>query len=92
MAVSASINANPSAPAHGDTITVTYTVTGNDPVDPSAAQVTGRVVVGGTPFDVFTSITLPGTPAATVTYAVPACPGLTFVATADPAVFTAVVP
>jgi hypothetical protein len=92
MAVSCDISANPSAPNHGDTITVVYTVTGNDPIDPSSAQVTGRVVVGGTPYDVSTSITLPGTPAATVTYATPACPGLTFGATADPATFTAVVP
>jgi hypothetical protein len=92
MAVSCSIGAVPSAPAHGDTLTVTYTVSGNDPVDPSSAQITGRVVVGGTPYDVFTSVTLPGTPAAAVTYAVPACPGLTFAATADPAAFTAVVP
>lgn len=92
MAVSCDISANPLAPAHGDTLTVTYTVTGNDPIDPSSAQVTGRVVVDGIPYDVSTSITKPGTPAAAVSYAIPACPGLTFAATADPATFTAVVP
>jgi hypothetical protein len=92
MAVSCDISANPSAPNHGDTITVTYSVTGNDPIDPASATVSGRVVVGGVPYDVATQITLPGTPAAGVTYAVPACPGLTFAATADPATFTAAVP
>ena len=92
MAISCDIGASPSAPHHGDTLTVTYTVTGNDPVDPSAANVTGRVVVDGIPYDVSTSITKPGTPAAPVSYAIPACPGLTFSATADPATFTAVVP
>jgi hypothetical protein len=92
MAVSCDISATPSAPNHGDTITVIYSVTGNDPVDPSSASITGRVVVAGIPYDVATSVTLPGTPAGTVTYAVPACSGLTFAATADPATFTAVVP
>ena len=33
MAVNASMQANPQAPSHGDTITVTYTVTGNDPTE-----------------------------------------------------------
>ena len=92
MAVTCDIAATPSAPAQGATLTATYSVAGNDPIAPSTATVSGRVVVGGSPYDVSTSVTLPGTPAGAVTYDVPSCPGLTFAATADPAVFTAVVP
>jgi len=93
MAVSASMDATPNAPAHGQTLTVSYTVTGNDAIPPSTAQVTGGVVVGGTHFDVSTNITMPGTPAAAVTYDTPAAAGLTFtVNPADPSSFTAVVP
>jgi len=86
------MNATPSAPNHGDTITVQYDVTGNDPIPPQGATLTGRVIVGGNAQDVSTSITLPGTPAASVSYDVPSGGGLTFTSTADPAVFTAVVP
>jgi len=94
MAVSCSLNAAPTAPAHGGTVTCTYTVTGNDPIDPSSATITGRVVVGGVAHDVSTTVTLPGTPAAAVSYVVPVSsdPALIFAATADPAVFTAPVP
>jgi hypothetical protein len=92
MAISASLVVTPSAPGHGDTITAQYVVTGNDPVPPSAATISGEVVVAGTEFDVSTTITLPGTPAGPVEYAVPVCEGLTFAVTEDPAVFTAVVP
>jgi len=94
MAISCSLSATPAAPAHGSTLTATYTVTGNDPVNPSSATISGRVVVGGTAYDVSTSVTLPGTPAASVSYVVPVSsdPSLIFAATADPAVFTAPVP
>lgn len=93
MAISAYINATPQAPNHGDTITVNYVVTGNDPTAPSSAMISGHVTVGGVGYDVNTSITLPGTPAADVSYDVPTCPGLTFaVDPADPDTFTAVVP
>jgi hypothetical protein len=50
------------------------------------------LVVGGVGYDLATTITLPGTPAAPVIYNLPVSPDLTFTATADPAVFTAVVP
>lgn len=92
MSVSCDINTDNSTPDHGDTLTVTYTVTGNDPVDPTGATLSGRVVVSGVGYDVSTSITLPGTAAASVSYGIPTCPSLTFQATADPAVFTSVVP
>lgn len=92
MAVSADMNASPSAPQHGETITVVYEVTGNDPIDPTSAQITGRVIVGGNPLDVATAITMPGTPAQSVTYETPVCAGLTFVSTPNNAVFTAVIP
>jgi hypothetical protein len=90
--VSASLTVTPSSPNHGDTVTAFYSVTGNDPVPPHGASISGQVVVGGQEFDVSTSFTLPGSPAADVTYGVPSCPGLTFAATDDPATFTAVVP
>jgi len=92
MTVSCAMNAAPTSPNHGDTVTVTYTVDGNDPISPQTVSITGTVVVGGVSQDVSTSITLPGTPAASVSYEVPVCSGLSFVSTSDPSVFTAVVP
>lgn len=94
MAVSCGINVDDPTPAHGETITVTYSVDGNDPVDPSGATIKGRVVVGGIPQDVSVSVTVPGTPSAFVSYDVPASdnPAISsFTSTSDPAVFTAVV-
>jgi hypothetical protein len=92
MAVSCDINASPSAPNHGDTLVVTYSVTGNDAIDPTGATVQGTVVVGGNTYNVNTSITLPGTPAAEVSYGTPTCDGLNFVQGGNAAEFTAVIP
>lgn len=92
MAINCFMDASPSAPDHGDTLTVSYSVTGNDPVSPSTARISGTVVVGGTSYDVSTTVTLPGSPPSEVTYEVPECDGLTFAPTADEAVFSAVVP
>ena len=92
MTVSASLTVTPSAPDHGDTVTATYAVIGNDPVPPFQASVSGEVVVGGQELDVATTLTMPGAPAKPVSYNVPTCPGLTFASTVDPAVYTAVVP
>lgn len=92
MAVTASLTVSPSSPAHGATVTATYSVSGNNPIAPQVATVSGDANVGGQDFAVTTTLTLPGTPAAAETYAVPTCPGLTFTATADPHVFTAIVP
>jgi hypothetical protein len=93
MAINCFLDASPSAPDHGDTLSVTYSVTGNDPVAPSSARITGSVVVGGVSYDVSTTITLPGSPAADVSYEVPECDDLTFtVSPDDPSTFTAVVP
>jgi len=92
MAVSCDLNVNDPTPAHGDTLTFTYSVSGNDPIDAQGATISGTVVVGGVGYNVSTNITLPGTPAASVTYDTPAGGGLSFVSTSDPAVFTAVVP
>jgi hypothetical protein len=91
--VSVALSVSPSAPNHGDTVTATYTVSGLAPSAGTPVAVNGSVTIGGgTPIPVTGSFTLPGAPAATVTYAVPTCPGLAFKATANPAVFTAVVP
>jgi hypothetical protein len=92
MAVTVTFDVTPKPPAHGDTVTAVYTVQGNDPTPGKSATVNGSADVGGQVFAVSTTITAPGVPALPVTYAVPTCPGLTFKATADPWVFTAVVP
>jgi hypothetical protein len=92
MAVSCALNVDNSTPDHGDTITVTYSVDGNDPVDPQGATIKGQVVVGGTTYNVSTSVTLPGTPAADVSYETPTCDGLEFTQGGSDAEFTAVVP
>ena len=92
MAVSASMQAAPQAPDHGDTITITYVVTGNDGTAPSTEMIAGQVVVGGVSLDLSTSVRIPGTPAASVSYEVPTGAGLTFVQGATANTFTAVVP
>lgn len=92
MAITATLTVSPASPAHGDTVTATYAVNGNDPVPPQSATVSGDANVGGTDYAVTTTITLPGTPALPETFAVPACTGLTFAATSQPNVFTAVCP
>jgi hypothetical protein len=92
MAVSCDLNVDNATPNHGDTITVTYEVTGNDAVDPSQATISGRVVIAGENYDVTTTVTLPGTDAADVTYETPTCDELEFEATSDETAFTAVVP
>lgn len=92
MAISCSMSVDDPTPGHGQTITVTYAVDGNDPVDPTGANISGRIVVDGIGYDLTAGLTKPGTPAGQVLYSTPTCPGLTFQATADPAVFTAVMP
>lgn len=81
MAVSVTLTITPSAPQHGDTITATYTVTGNNPI-----PVSGDVKVGGVDYAVSASVT------PSVVYTTPTAPGLTFTATSTPGVYTAVAP
>lgn len=92
MPITATITASPSSPNHGDTVTFTYHVSGNDPVAPVSQPVTGDVTVGGLDLQVSTTVSLPGTPALPEVYSTPVTAGLTPVATADPHVFTALVP
>ena len=95
MTISAILTVTPAAPNHGDTVTAVYTVQGNNPIPPQAAAVSGVATVGGITYDVTTSLTLPGDPALPESFAVPTCPGLTFVVSpSDPtgATFTALVP
>jgi len=80
------------APDHGATITVTYEVTGNVAIPPEGATIRGGVIVGGEPFELSASMVKPGTPAATEEFQLPTCEGLTFAATGDPHIWTAVVP
>lgn len=90
--VSVAMTVSPAVPAHGATVTATYVVTGNTSGPGTPVVVSGSVTVDGTAIPVTASFTLPGAPSAAVTYATPTCPGLTFQPTANPAVFTAVVP
>ena len=94
MAVSADASVDNATPAHGDTITFTYTVTGNDAIDPAQDTISGVVTIGGADIVCTTTLTLPGTPAASESFAQPTSASgvLSFVSTPDPAVFTAVVP
>lgn len=92
MAVTVSLAVSPAEPAHGDTVTATYLVSGNDPVDPKSATVSGLATIGDQTYNVFTLVTLPGTAALPESFEVPVCEGLVFAATEDPKVFAAVVP
>lgn len=92
MAVTVTFTVTPTAPAHGDTVTATYVVTGNDPLGGQVVTLTGDVKIGTVDYPVSASLTLPGAPPQAESYQVPACPGLTFRTTADPRVFTALVP
>ena len=87
------------APNHGDTVTATYVVTGNDGTPAGAAQtasIVGDVTVGPDTLHAVTTITLPGVPAVAPlaeTFAVPTVTGLTFTPVAgNPKKFTALVP
>jgi hypothetical protein len=94
----ATLSVSPSNPVRGGTVTATYTVSGNNgtPAVPGeTVNVTGHAVIGGQSLDVNTSLTLPGTdavPPLTETFAVPTASGLSFTATSNPRVFTALVP
>lgn len=92
MAVVAELVLDNPAPDHGDVVTATYIVTGNDGTPAQEAEAVGSADVGGTDYPVTAPIILPGSPALPQTYDTPACLGLVFVPTANPAVFTAVVP
>lgn len=93
MAVTATLSVSPSAPKSGDTVTATYAVSGNDPTPDKVIAVDGTVTIGADPaVPVSATVTLPGSPAKPETFTVPTCAGLTFKGTADPKVFTAIVP
>lgn len=92
MAVAVSLSVTPTAPNHGDTVTATYTVAGNDPIAPQTASLEGDVTVGAETIHASTVLTLPGEPAQEEAYTAPVCQGLTFAATGDPKVFTSLVP
>jgi hypothetical protein len=94
VAISCSINADNPTPGHGETVTFTYNVDGNDPIPSSGATVNGAAVVGGVRYDVSTTMTAPGTPAASEQFEVPTSdqPGWIFLAGANPAQFTCTIP
>lgn len=98
MTITASLTASPASLPAGSVLTVTYAVQGVNP--PSASEVigfSGTVTVGGTEYPGSTgSFILPAAAtaaaAASVSYGMPACPGLKFAKTSNPAAFTATVP
>jgi hypothetical protein len=94
MAVSCAINVDDAIPSHGQTVTFTYTVNGNDPIPSSGATVTGAAVVGGVRYEVNTTMTAPGTPAASEQFEVPTSdqPGWVFLAGGSPDQFTCTIP
>jgi hypothetical protein len=98
MAIAAALTVSNDHPAHGETITFTYAVTGNTgtpAILPAADSVTGIAHVGAQDLAVSTTVMIPGSPAVPPlpeTYTTPAGPPLVITATADPHVFTAVVP
>ena len=91
-AVTVTLTVTPGSPAHGATLTAAYVVSGNADAPGTPVAISGSVTIGAVQFPVNTAFTMPGSPAAAVTYAVPTAAGLTFSPTSNPAVFTAVVP
>lgn len=99
MTITATLTIDKAAPNHGDTVTATYATAGNTgtPAVPGASgNLTGEVDLSdGSKLQVSTAIKLPDTPAVPPlgeVYAVPVFAGLTFAATSNPKVFTALVP
>lgn len=92
MAVVVDLVLDNPAPGHGDVVTATYIVTGNDGAPAQDTEADGNANIGGENYPDSAPITLPGTPALPQVFDTPTCLGLTFVPTANPAVFTAVVP
>lgn len=84
MAIAVSISVDNAHPAHGDTVTATYLVTGLSPI---VGTLQGSVMVNGKPTPA--TLTMGD---AVGPYSAPTIAGLTFKATADPKVFTALVP
>lgn len=87
MAISVTLTVSPAAPPAGGVVTATYAVSGLSAGTPSTLET--EAVIGGTEYEVtetFTPVT------AAVSYAVPACPGLTFTPSAATGSFTATVP
>jgi len=92
MAVTVELLIDNPNPGHGDVVTATYVVTGNDGAPAAEETVDGSANIGGTDYEADSLVTMPANPAQPQTFATPTALGLTFVPTADPAVFTAVVP
>lgn len=95
MAADLQFTLSPNPVQEGQTVTLTYNVTGADPVPPSSRQipVDGTATVDGVEldYDGVLNVTDPGhTPV--VTYQAPTAAGMTWVATANPRVWTAVAP
>lgn len=79
--------------SHGDTVTVTCNVFGNEGTPDRVAVINEAATAGDQPLIANVTITLPGDPALPVSFSAPTSEeSLTFSPTADPAVWTALVP
>jgi hypothetical protein len=93
MAISVSLNADDTIPAHGQLVTFTYTVDGNDAIPPTSGETKGAAVIGGVRYEVSTTMTAPGTPAASENFETPTTDfGWTFSGTSEPNIFVCTVP
>ena len=94
MAINCTLTVDDDTPGHGQTVTFTYNVDGNDPVDSKSVQIQGAGVFNGQRMEVSTMMTAPGTPAASEQFEVPTCsePGWVFLATDQPNEFTCTIP
>lgn len=83
MTIAVALKVDKQTPASGDTVTATYAVTGLSAV---SGTLSGSVAVSGKAYPVTAVL------GDVVTYTAPTMAGLSFKPTADPAVFTALVP
>jgi len=79
-------------PDHGDRVTIAYVVEGNDGTPASSDDVEGLAHVGGLDINVKVNLTLPAVDPEPESFEPPVYPGLTIEATADPRVWTALIP
>lgn len=93
MAATLTLTLDNDHPAHGDTVTATYTVFGNDGVPERSVTIVGSGTVGGEPIGPANAVlVLPGTDPLPEAFNAPTVDGLTFEATSDPKAWTALVP
>lgn len=79
-------------PAHGETVTASYMVAGNDGTPPEPGTLVGHAVIGGVDYAVEGTITKPAIAPLEESFSAPTMAGLAFQPTSDPTVWVALVP